>query len=308
VTRPAGHGVLVVAKPPGMTSFDVVATVRRVLRTRRAGHAGTLDPDATGVLPILLGEATKLMSYLSDQDKEYRAIVRFGVTTDTLDAGGRILQTRSIGPLSREDVERAAARFVGVIRQVPPMFSARHHEGRRLYELARAGVEVEREPRTVVVHSIAVEEVGDERATLTVVCGKGTYVRVLAADLGETLGIGGYVERLVRTRVGPFSLADAAAWDDVRTGTPDTLWPRVREPETALASWHEIRLGADAERRFVTGQSVPVTGFRAAPAFVRVHAADGRLIGVGEVTAGAPRVRPVRILHVDRPRTRILPG
>jgi tRNA pseudouridine55 synthase len=304
----SGHGVLVVAKPPGMTSFDVVATVRKALRTRRAGHAGTLDPDAVGVLPILLGEATKLMSYLSDQDKEYRATIRFGVTTDTLDAGGRILRTRAVGPLTREDVERAAARFVGAIRQVPPMYSARHHEGRRLYELARAGVEVEREARTVVVHSIAVEEVGDERATLTVVCGKGTYVRVLAADLGDVLGPGGYVERLVRTRVGPFSLAEAVGWDDVRGGTPDTLWARVREPETALASWRRVRLDAEAERRFVTGQTVAVTGLGAAPGFVRVHAADGPLIGVGEVTAGAPRVRPVRILHVDRPRTRILPG
>ncbi|MBI2216846.1 MAG: tRNA pseudouridine(55) synthase TruB [Candidatus Rokubacteria bacterium] len=304
----APSGVLVVAKPAGRTSFDVVAAVRRALRVRRAGHAGTLDPDAVGVLPILVGEATKLMGYLADQDKEYRVTMRFGVVTDTLDAGGRVLETRPVPPLTREVVERAARAFVGAIRQVPPMYSARHHEGRRLYELARQGVEVPREARDVVVYSIGVDEVAFDRATLTVVCGKGTYVRVIVADLGTALGPGASVEQLVRTRVGPFALAEAVSWEAVSAGPPEALWARVRPPESALERWPAVHLGLDAERAFVSGQSVSVTGARGGSGFVRVHAADGILLGVGELTAAGTRVRPVRVLHVDRPRTRVLPA
>jgi tRNA pseudouridine55 synthase len=304
----AASGVLVVAKPAGRTSFDVVAAVRRTLRVRRAGHAGTLDPAAVGVLPILLGEATKLMAYLADQDKEYRVTARFGVVTDTLDASGRVVETRPVPALTLDAVARAARAFVGVVRQVPPMYSARHHEGRRLYELARQGVEVPREPRDVMVESITVDEVEGEHATLTVVCGKGTYVRVLVADLGAALGPGACVDRLVRTRVGPFTLEDAIGWDEVSAATPEALWHRVRPPEAALARWPEARLGVDGERAFVSGQSVPVSGLERVSGLIRVHAADGPLIGVGEVTTAGARVRPVRVLHVDRPRTRVLPA
>src|SRR5439155_1072399 len=162
------------------------------------GHAGTLDPGATGVLPVLIGEATKLTPYLMDQDKEYVATVRFGLTTDTLDVSGRVLSETAVFRLERYLLEEACRPFVGRIKQVPPMYSAVHHAGRRLYELAREGIEVDREPREVVVRSIVVDEVAPPRATLRVVCGKGTYVRVLAADLGAALGYGGAVERLVR--------------------------------------------------------------------------------------------------------------
>ena len=302
----ARAGVLVAAKPAGVTSFDVVATVRRALRVRRVGHAGTLDPDATGVLPILIGEATKLMPYLADQDKAYRVAVRFGVRTDTLDLSGRILETRPVGPLDRTTLQGIAGRFVGRIKQVPPMYSAVHHEGRRLYELAREGVEVEREPRDVVVHGIRVDDVGEASATLTIVCGKGTYVRVLAADLGEALGVGAAVERLERTRVGSFTLDDAVAWVDITGGTLETLWRRVLPPEAALADWPVVDVDAAGARAFVHGQAV------AAPSpgsvtFVRVHDRSGRLLGIGQ-RADDTRVRPVRILHVDDPGTRVLPA
>ena len=196
-------GVLLVDKAPGVTSFDAVTLVRRRLGLRRVGHAGTLDPAATGVLPILLGEATKLTPYLMDQEKEYVATVRFGLTTDTQGVGGRVLSETPVLSLARRELEDACRPFVGRIKQVPPMYSAVHHEGRRLYELARQGIDVEREPREVFVRSIAVKEVASPRATLRVVCGKGTYVRVLAADLGAALGYGGAVERLSRARVGP---------------------------------------------------------------------------------------------------------
>ena len=302
----SASGVLVVAKPAGRTSFDVVAAVRRALKARRVGHAGTLDPDATGVLPILVGEATKLMPYLTEQDKEYRVTVRFGITTDTLDVGGRVLATQPVGVIDRSRLEAAAASFVGRIRQAPPMFSAVHHEGRRLYELAREGVEVPREARDVVVHAVTVEEVSETTATLRVVCGKGTYVRVLAADLGETLGLGAAVERLVRTRVGGFTLEEAVAWDEIATAAPGALWRRVRPAEAALAAWPAVALDEAGARAFVHGQAVSVRP--PGQPRCRVHDAAGRLLGIGEVTADGRRVRPVRILHVDSSGPRVRPA
>jgi len=213
--EPTRSGVLVVDKGRGATSFDVVAIARRRLGVRRIGHAGTLDPDATGVLPILVGEATKLTPYLVDQDKEYLATVRFGVTTDTHDVSGRILSEAPVDDLTTARLEEACRAFVGRITQVPPMYSAVHHQGRRLYELARAGIEVERAPREVVVRSILIEKIDGPRAALRVVCGKGTYLRVLAADLGASLGFGGTVESLIRCRVGPFDLRDAVSWSEL---------------------------------------------------------------------------------------------
>jgi tRNA pseudouridine55 synthase len=300
-------GVLVLDKRAGVTSFDAVAEVRRRLRTRRVGHAGTLDPSATGVLHILIGEATKLMPYLVDQDKEYRATLRLGVTTDTLDAGGRILATAPVPSLTRAQAQAACEPFRGRIRQVPPMYSAVHHEGRRLYELARQGIEVARDPREVVVHAVEVESVADERLVLRVVCGKGTYVRVLAADLGAALGCGAVVERLVRTRVGPFDLAGAVTWEELTTLAPDALRARVRPPESALAGWAVVGLEPVAARQFVHGQTADTAGSRAS-GLVRVHAGDGTFLGVGEVIAGGKRVKPVRILNVDRPGPRVLPA
>jgi tRNA pseudouridine55 synthase len=169
-------GVLVVDKGRGTTSFDVVAIVRRRLGVRRIGHAGTLDPDATGVLPILVGEATKLTPYLVDQDKEYLATVRFGVTTDTHDVSGRVLSETPVDGLDPTRLADACGAFVGHIKQVPPMYSAVHHQGRRLYELARAGIEVERTPREVTIRSIAIEEIDTPRATLRVVCGSARSI------------------------------------------------------------------------------------------------------------------------------------
>ena len=300
-------GILVLDKTAGVTSFDAVALVRKRLGLKRVGHAGTLDPEATGVLPILLGEATKLMPYLADQDKEYVATLRFGVTTDTGDLAGRVVATAPVPSLSRAELEAACRPFVGRIKQVPPMFSAVHHEGRRLYELAREGIEVVREPREVVIHSIDVEETAGETARLRLVCGKGTYLRVLAADLGAALGCGAAVERLVRTRVGPFVLADAVTWSDLTSASATALWARVRPADAALAGWAAVRLDARAASQFEHGQAVGIAPAGAtAGALVRVHTADGQLLGVGEVMDG-PRTRPVRMLHADRPGPRVLP-
>ncbi len=301
-------GVLVVDKGRGATSFDVVAIVRRRLGVRRIGHAGTLDPDATGVLPILVGEATKITPYLVDQDKEYLATVRFGLTTDTHDVSGRVLSETPVDDLVPARLEDVCRAFVGHIKQVPPMYSAVHHQGRRLYELARAGIEVERAPREVTIRSIAIEKIDGPRATLRVVCGKGTYVRVLAADLGAALGCGGAVESLVRCRVGPFDLRDAVSWPDLMEGGHE-LWSRVRPVEAALAGWPVVRLDGPGAATFGHGQPADVIPAAAGTeGFVRVHDIAGPMIGVGELMAGGSKVRPVRILHADRPRTRILPA
>jgi tRNA pseudouridine55 synthase len=301
-------GVLPLDKTAGVTSFDAVALVRRRLGLRRVGHAGTLDPAATGVLPILLGEATKLMPYLADQDKEYVATLRLGVTTDTGDLGGRVVAEAPVPALDRARLEAACRPFVGRITQVPPMYSAVHHQGRRLYELARQGIEVAREPREVVIHSIVVEDVAGTRARLRIVCGKGTYLRSLAVDLGASLGCGATVERLTRTRVGPFLQADAAPWETLEVGPDPALSAWLRPPESALAGWPALRLDTRATARFEHGQTVEVApAATAAGTLVRVHAADGRLLGVGEVAAGG-RTRPVRVLHADRPGTRVRPA
>ena len=301
-------GVLVVDKGRGATSFDVVAIVRRRLGVRRIGHAGTLDPDATGVLPILVGEATKITPYLVDQDKEYLATVRFGLTTDTHDVSGRVLSETPVDDLVPARLEEVCRAFVGHIKQVPPMYSAVHHQGRRLYELARAGIEVERAPREVTIRSIAIEKIDGPLVTLRVVCGKGTYVRVLAADLGAALGCGGAVESLVRCRVGPFDLRDAVSWPDLTDGGHE-LWSRVRPVEAALAGWPVVRLDGPGAATFGHGQPADVIPAAAGTeGFVRVHDIAGPMIGVGELMAGGTKVRPVRILHADRPRTRILPA
>ena len=300
-------GVLVVDKPAGATSFDMVALLRRRLRVRRIGHAGTLDPAATGVLPLLIGEATKLVPYLADEDKEYVATIRFGVTTDSHDLTGRVLATAPVPALTRESVTAATRPFVGRIRQVPPMFSALHHEGRRLYELAREGVEVPREARLVVVHDIAVEDVTDVTATLRIVCGRGTYVRTLAADLGAALGCGGAVERLVRTRVGPFDLVSAVTAAEVASATPEELCKRVLPPEAALAHLRAIHLPEDAADAFVHGQAVSLARAESPRGSVRVHDESGSMLGIGELIGGGRLVQPSRILHADRPGTRVLP-
>lgn len=308
MTRVSRSGVLVVDKPSGVTSFDMVALLRRRLGVRRVGHAGTLDPAAVGVLPLLIGEATKLVPYLADEDKEYVATVRFGVTTDTQDLTGRVLSTAPVPALTHEGLTAATRPFVGRIRQVPPMFSALHHQGRRLYELAREGIEVPREPRDVTVHDIVVEAVTDVTATLRIVCGRGTYVRTLAADLGAALGCGGAIECLARSRVGAFQRDGALPATELAAATPESLWARVLPPEAALGHLRALHVNADAAAAFVHGQAIDLASVvDSSGGFVRVHDEAGLMLGIGELVLGGRTLKPSRILHADRPGTRVLP-
>lgn len=301
-------GILVIQKGAGISSFQVVAHLRRLLRAGKVGHGGTLDPDATGVLPILVNEATKLTPYLADHDKEYVATVRLGIVTDTQDCSGVVLGTSPVPPLRPEHLEVVLRRFVGTIRQVPPMFSALHHGGRRLYELARRGVEVRREPREVTIHAVSLLSVVLPSVTFRVVCGRGTYVRTLCADLGEALGCGGALERLVRTRVGLYRLENALPWASVlELSDPAPLWARLAPPDSALADRPTVRLGVAAVEALLHGRPVPVRNLDpTVRGLVRIYTFEGEFVGVGRMMEGAAQVKPERILHGDRPRPRLL--
>lgn len=233
-------GVLNLDKPPGMTSHDVVARVRRALRIKRVGHAGTLDPDATGVLVVAVGQATRLLPFLPTEPKEYVARLVLGVATDTEDASGRTLAEQDASSVTAEALVAALPAFLGVIEQVPPMVSAVHHQGRRLYELAREGVTVERAARSVVIHSLSLEEFVpgvQPEATLRVVCGGGTYIRTLCADLGVSLGVPAHMKALVRDAVGVFRRDNALPLDQLAGDAPAQLLPMeqaLRLPTAAV--------------------------------------------------------------------------
>ena len=248
------NGILNINKPAGMTSHDVVGRVRRIAHLKRVGHAGTLDPDATGVLLVCLGQATRLSDYLADEGKEYQAVLALGRTTTTEDASGEVLTEADASRITQADLAALLPRLTGDIQQIPPMVSAVHHEGKRLYELARAGVTVERAARTIRIDAIDLLDFTPGTlayATLDVACGKGTYIRTLCADLGAALGGGGHMAALRRTRVGAFT-ADAATSLDALTeeNLPDLLvssadalahWPA--QNAATEAEWNDIKSG-----------------------------------------------------------------
>jgi tRNA pseudouridine55 synthase len=249
-------GIVVIDKPAGMTSHDAVAVVRKRLGEKRVGHAGTLDPDATGVLVLGLGRATRLMRFIEVHEKEYVADVVLGEETTTQDASGGILATADASALTRDDVERAAEAFVGEIDQLPPMVSAVKVGGERLYKKARRGEDVDRAPRRVTVHELRVEsfEPGSRaRVRLLVRCSRGTYVRTLAHDLGRALAVGGHVATLRRTSVGPFDVSNAVALD--------TVTPGAVQPMLAAVEWYPRRtIDSEEARAIVHGKPLPALG------------------------------------------------
>lgn len=212
------NGILCINKPEGFTSFDVVAKLRGILKTRRLGHAGTLDPMATGVLPVFAGLATKACDILPDSDKTYEAGFRLGVTTDTQDSTGKTLCERSAESITAQDIENALTAFRGDILQLPPMFSAVQVNGQRLYDLARKGIEVERTPRPVTVYEAVLLEYTPETRTgkLRISCSKGTYIRTILHDLGEVLSCGGIMTKLVRTKAAGFTLSDCTTFEELQ--------------------------------------------------------------------------------------------
>jgi tRNA pseudouridine55 synthase len=302
------HGFLNIDKPAGMTSHDVVAKLRRLAGQKRVGHGGTLDPAATGVLPIALGEATRLLEYLVEGRKAYRAEVRLGISTTTDDAEGTIVEERVVPALDQNAIQRALQPFTGTIQQVPPMYSAIQIGGQRMYDLARRGETIDLPSRTVEIDAIEIASWQNPILTIDVRCGKGTYIRSLARDLGAALGCGAHLAALRRTAVGPLRIEDAMPLEALledearrqgdtrqgegetgRTGDTSNVFPArispsrvslshiLLPPATAVADWPHINVDDAATRRIRNGLPIDaaINGDHA-----RAHNADGALLAL----------------------------
>ena len=295
------NGILLLDKPVGMTSNAALQVVKRLYRARKAGHTGSLDPLASGLLPICFGEATKVSAYLLDADKRYWVRILLGVTTNTGDADGEVLETRPVEAVDDQRLETVLAGLRGEIDQVPPMYSALRHKGQRLYQLAREGIEVERAPRRITIHALETLALEGEVIELAVHCSKGTYVRTLAEDIGAALGCGAHVIGLRRTGVGPYSEAGLLTIDGLRDeldagSAPADLDCHLLPIVSALAHWPQVRLSSDAAYYLRQGQAVvvpraPTSGW------LCLFADDGAFIGVGQVQDDG-KVTPRRLFNL----------
>ena len=290
-------GILLLDKPSGITSNDALQQVKRLYFAKKAGHTGSLDPLASGVLPICMGEATKVSAFLLDADKRYQVRCQLGVRTATADAEGEVLETRPVGVYNREQLETALEEFRGSIEQIPPMYSALKHQGQRLYKLARQGVEVEREPRPVEIYELTVAGQGEDWLDINVHCSKGTYVRTLAEDIGDRLGCGAHVSALRRTAVGPYGDNMLVGLETLRElkekdmSSMDTLLLPI---ESALTQWPDVDLSTDAAFYLQQGQPVlvphaPTSGW------VRLYEGNRSFLGMGEILDDG-RVAPRRLM------------
>ena len=291
---PSLHGYLVIDKPAGWTSFDVVARARRLLGEKRIGHAGTLDPAATGVLPLAVGMATKTLEFLADASKTYLADVTFGVETDSHDIDGRVIRVSRDDEPDEETVAAALARFLGPGEQIPPMHAAIKIGGQKLYTLARRGEEIPRAPRPVTFFRLDLLAWRAPTATILVDCSKGTYIRSLARDLGAVTGTGAYLSNLVRLRSGPFHLCQALTMDELAHGELPWVWPRVAiHPDIPVQDWPALILDADTARRWRQGGTIPDV---AASGPIRAYDADGDWLGTGYADPAGAGWRPRKVV------------
>ena len=296
----AVSGILALDKPVGKGSNEVLQQVKRLYRARKAGHTGSLDRLASGLLPICFGEATKLSGYLLNADKHYVATFRLGVATSTGDAEGEVVSRRPVPALSVRVLERAVARFRGEIDQIPPMHSALKHKGKRLYQLAHEGIVVEREPRRVTIHRFDVLRAGDDRVDVEVLCSKGTYIRTLAEDLGAVLGCGASVEALRRIGAGPFTaddMTDLGTLESLAEEGSGALDALLRPMEAAVSRWPSVLLPEGVAFYLRKGQPVLVP-HSPTEGWVRIHAERAGFIGVGEVLDDG-RIAPRRLFAPD---------
>jgi tRNA pseudouridine55 synthase len=285
-------GVLIIKKEAGWTSHDVVAKVRHLLGGVKVGHAGTLDPAATGVLPLLIGRGTRIAEYLVEWEKEYRAVLRLGESTDTQDATGTVLTRCAMDSVTPEAIHAVVGRFCGPIEQIPPMYSAVKVGGVPLYKSARAGRTIARDARTIVIHVLKVEAIEGRDVTLRIVCSKGTYVRTLCADIGQALGVGGHMLALERRRVGPLTIDQALTLEEVATRHAlgrmgedvlsldrvlDQLGVAVVDGQTA----DRVRHGAPVPMARIVRWEGAADIERRSHVPVRIHDTDGRLVAIG---------------------------
>lgn len=291
-------GVLLLNKPAGLTSNQALQRVKRLLGAKKAGHTGSLDPAATGMLPLCFGEATKVCAFLLDADKTYRVTAKLGTATDTGDADGKAVRTADVPELSREDWAVILAGFLGESMQVPPMYSALKKDGKRLYELARKGETVEREPRRIRIDEIELLEAAGQRLVFRVRCSKGTYVRSLVEDIAARAGTVAHTARLHRETVGDFDPAgmlDLEGAEAIVEAGPAGLLEQLLPADRALASLPAVSLPADAAARFRHGQAVAAASPENA-GFTRVYGPGGDedFLGVGDLSA-AGELRPKRV-------------
>jgi tRNA pseudouridine55 synthase len=286
-------GVLLLDKPIGLTSNDALQKARRLFSAAKGGHTGTLDPLATGLLPLCFGEATKFSADLLDADKTYEAIVKLGITTDSGDAEGVVIASAPVN-VSENDISRVLPQFTGDIQQIPPMHSALKRNGRPLYELARQGIEVEREPRAVTIYAVDCLDFSGDSLTLRVACSKGTYIRVLAADIGQALGCGAHLTGLRRTMVGDLDLANAVTLAELEALDEAERAGRLQPVDALLLSLPVMTVEGEAAERFRHGNPVDLPDGLAGK--IRVYA-DDRLIGVGEPGSDG-RLWPKRLVQL----------
>ena len=293
-------GVLVLDKPLGLSSNQALQQVRKLYRARKAGHCGSLDPLATGVLPICLGEATKFSSYLLDADKTYRASCRLGQTTATGDAEGEVLETAPV-QVNEAQIRQKLERFVGEIEQVPPMYSALKHQGQRLYKLARAGEEVEREPRRETSYELMLLACTDDSLSIEVSCSKGTYIRTLAEDIGAALGCGAHLTALRRTAVGNFAESAALAFEyleELQRQGLDRIDALLLPIGSVLSQFPELELDTTSRIDICHGKRIRLDHARAS-GLCRLVSGEGCFIGLGEVGPGG-ELRAKRLMNTAR--------
>ena len=275
-------GILVINKEKGYTSHDVVAKLRGILHMKKIGHTGTLDPDAEGVLPVALGRGTRLVEFLTEKEKTYEAVLRLGVTTDTQDLSGKILKERPV-QVSGEEIRSAAEAFLGEQMQIPPMYSALKVNGRKLYELAREGIEIERKPRPVCFYEIEVTEITLPRVKLRVRCSKGTYIRTLCHDIGQKLGCGACMEALVRTKSGNFTIQDSLTLAQVEACVNQgIIREKVIPAEEILKDYPAILCREPADRLLENGNPVPegLVTVSKKDGWVRMCTSRGSFVGI----------------------------
>ncbi len=299
VPRRDVHGILLLDKPVNITSNSALQTVKRLYQARKAGHTGSLDPLASGLLPICLGEATKVSGFLLDTDKRYHAICKLGVTTTTGDAEGTILETRVPGPVTSAQLAAVLAEFVGEIEQLPPMHSAIKQHGQPLYKLAHRGLTVPRATRAVHIHKLNLLRQQDDLLELEVHCSKGTYIRTLAEDIGARLGCGAHLVGLRRTGVGAFDEANMISLEQLQTLAAeghDRLDSLLLPMQTALTHWPEVNLSDDAAYYLCQGQAVFIPRTLHS-GWVKLYGQNKRFLGLGEVQQDG-RVAPKRLLNM----------
>lgn len=286
-------GILLLDKPVGMTSTHALNRAKHVFDARRGGHTGSLDPLASGLLPLCFGEATKISAFLLDAEKRYVVEARLGTATDTADADGEVIETAAVPALDADRVEAVLEGFRGPIKQIPPMYSALKHQGERLYTLARKGITVEREPRPVTIHKLLLRDLGETNLGLEVHCSKGTYVRTLVEEIARALGTVGHVSALRRTGVAGFGTDDAWVTLEALEADENPL-QRLLAPDTALMQWPAMTLNRDLAHFFRHGQPVRIPRAPAA-GFLRLYGEGVGFLGVGEVLDDG-RVAPRRLM------------